>query len=75
MFDRMSALEDELVGLRAQLERFSLRVSELAVVSLCRREWRGLLDVFLLNACLFRWVAVLYVIAGEGTVGAIVGGR
>ena len=29
----MSALEDELVGLRAQLERFSLRVSERAVVT------------------------------------------
>lgn len=29
----MSTLEDELVGLRAQLERFSLRVSECVVVS------------------------------------------
>ena len=28
----MSTLEDELVGLRAQLERFSLRVSECVVV-------------------------------------------
>lgn len=31
----MSTLEDELVGLRAQLERFSLRVSECEVLS----EW------------------------------------